>query len=361
MRSTLARRVPRLSALPLIAGGVASLAPPADAAESPDVHVVEPGDTLSDLAVRHDTTTAELVSLNGLLHADAIRIGQTLRLPTARPTSAAPTGITASSESSSSYQVRAGETLSEIAARLGVNADALARQNGITDPNLVWSGQVLDLRGAVAAPTTAPAPAPPAAAPGTGAVTHTIAAGESLSDVADRYGVSVDRLAVANAIADPNQVIAGQKLVIPALLPAELFGRRAGSQELAALVPVFERWASANDIAPELLMAVTFNESGWHNSVESSVGAIGIGQLMPDTAAFVSEHLIGVPLDPHDPEDNIRMSARYLGYLMGLTGGDTRQALAGYYQGLTSVRSRGWYQDTEQYVATVEALVPWFR
>ena len=356
-----------MGAAPLIAGTAAAvLGPAAGATEAPGVHVVERGETLSELAVRHRTTTAELVALNGLLNADTIRIGQSLRLPATSPTATVNPSTTASPGAAQSYQVKPGDTLSEIAASVGVSADALARHNGIANPHLLWSGQVLDVPSTAASSTAASntaasSPAATVAAAAPQGVSHTVAAGESLSAIAGRYGVSVDRLVVANGIRDPNLVVVGQRLAIPALLPVELFGSRAGSEQLAALVPVFEHWATSNGIAPELLMAVTFHESGWHGTVESPVGAIGIGQIMPDTAVFISGQLIGVPLDPHDPEDNIRMSARYLGYLIDQTGGDTRQALAGYYQGLSSVRSRGWYDDTKQYVANVEALVPWFR
>ena len=97
-------------------------------------------------------------------------------------------------------------------------------------------------------------------------------------------------------------------------------------------------------------------ESGWQSSVVSPSGAIGIGQLLPATAAFVAAALIGVPLDPNVPDDNIRMSARFLSYLLGLTGGDVSQALAGYYQGLTSVRRDGMKATTAAYVTVVLAL-----
>ena len=54
------------------------------------------------------------------------------------------------------------------------------------------------------------------------------------------------------------------------------------------------------------------------------------------------------------------MEARYLRYLLEETGGNTDQALASYYQGLGSVRSRGWNDDTKQYVANITALRHWF-
>ena len=99
-------------------------------------------------------------------------------------------------------------------------------------------------------------------------------------------------------------------------------------------------------------MAVAYQESGWQRSIESHKGAIGIGQLLPGTATWIAEDLIGIAdLDPYDADDNIRMSARFLLWLIGYLG-DERQALGGYYQGPTSVRTRGFYDQTHLYVAS---------
>ena len=46
----------------------------------------------------------------------------------------------------------------------------------------------------------------------------------------------------------------------------------------------------------------------------------------------------------------------HIGHLLRETGGDPSTAIAGYYQGLASVRSRGMYEDTQRYVANVQAL-----
>jgi soluble lytic murein transglycosylase-like protein len=61
------------------------------------------------------------------------------------------------------------------------------------------------------------------------------------------------------------------------------------------------------------------------------------------------------------PEHNIRMSARFLRYLLDQTGGRADTALAAYYQGLRSVRERGIFGETRQYVATIMAVRPSFR
>ncbi len=121
------------------------------------------------------------------------------------------------------------------------------------------------------------------------------------------------------------------------------------------LGPVFDRWAEANAISPSLLKALCFNESGWQADVVSSAGADGVCQLMPDTEDHM-EALIGRELDSQDAEDNIRLGARYLRWLLARTEGDVREAIGGYYQGLGAMDRHGPYDETVAYVNTVLAL-----
>jgi N-acetylmuramoyl-L-alanine amidase len=185
---------------------------------------------------------------------------------------------------------------------------------------------------------------------------YTVRPGDTLTGIAARFGVTVADLARANGITDPNRVQAGRLLDVPEAggsLPAAL--RR--SSDRLALVPYFQRWAAANGLPADLLMAMTWLESGWQNNVVSSKGAIGIGQLMPATAEFVRTELIGQPgLDPRIPEHNIRISARYLRWLLLRARGDVRMALASYYQGPHSVETRGVWGPTVLYVDAVLAV-----
>jgi soluble lytic murein transglycosylase-like protein len=121
---------------------------------------------------------------------------------------------------------------------------------------------------------------------------------------------------------------------------------------------VFERWAGHYGVSPALLEAMCWMESGWQNTVVSSTGAVGIGQLMPDTVDW-ARMTTGLALDPHRPDDNIRMSARFLRFLLDNTG-DQRTALAAYYQGLRSIREGPLLPDTKNYVEVIQLLVPRF-
>jgi soluble lytic murein transglycosylase-like protein len=102
---------------------------------------------------------------------------------------------------------------------------------------------------------------------------------------------------------------------------------------------------------------MTWLESGWQQTVVSHTGARGVGQLMPATVDFVRDILIrDRSLDVNDVDDNIRMSARYLRWLLDQAGGDHSLALAGYYQGMAAVRKHGVYTGTRTYVAGVLAF-----
>lgn len=199
-------------------------------------------------------------------------------------------------------------------------------------------------------------------APAPGRSVHVVGRGETLSGLAARFDVSVAALARANGIGDIHKIRAGQRLTVPAAggaaataSTASLPDRLRERPERLAFVPTFDAAARRHDVPADLLKALTWLESGWQNDKVSSVGAVGIGQLMPATVAFVNDILLRADLDPTRPEDNIELSARFLGYLLAQTRREST-ALASYYQGLASVRRHGPGRATERYVADVLAL-----
>jgi LysM repeat protein len=100
--------------------------------------------------------------------------------------------------------VKEGETLSEIAERHGMSVQRLMAINGINDPDRVESGRRLRVSGQVAAA--------PARSYRPGASEHVVRPGENLSSIADGYGVPMSRLVAINAISDPDHVEAGTRL-----------------------------------------------------------------------------------------------------------------------------------------------------
>jgi soluble lytic murein transglycosylase-like protein len=79
-------------------------------------------------------------------------------------------------------------------------------------------------------------------------------------------------------------------------------------------------------------------------------------QVMPGTWDYVQAMLAQRRLDPNSAVDNVHAGVLYLKRLLADTGGDENTAIAGYYQGLGSVRSRGLFDDTQRYVDNVQAL-----
>ncbi len=161
---------------------------------------VRSGDTLGSIASRAGTTIAALVAANGLKNPNLVRIGQVLVLPGA---GAAPTAVTAPAGGAQHHVVRAGETISGIAGRYGITQRQLIDANGLTG-GVIYAGQRLSLVPAVSAPAASAS-----------ATTHKVAPGQTLSAIAQRYGTTVRAIQQANAISDPNRVVAGKVLTIP--------------------------------------------------------------------------------------------------------------------------------------------------
>jgi soluble lytic murein transglycosylase-like protein len=83
--------------------------------------------------------------------------------------------------------------------------------------------------------------------------------------------------------------------------------------------------------------------------------AIGVMQVIPSSGQWASD-LVGRRLDLLDARDNVTAGVVILKALTR-SASSRRQAIAGYYQGLASVRARGMYVDTKAYVRSIESLV----
>jgi len=211
---------------------------------------------------------------------------------------------------------------------------------------------------------------------------HTVRRGDTLEAIGRRYGVDVPTLVAANGLRNPDLVVEGAALKIPAPAPAPVVPTKAGAlrdtvvrmppaqlaaartslrivvpADRAGLRPAFLQFSRLAGVPSDLAMALAWQESGWQRNKVSSTRAVGVMQLMPDTVDFVSTSLLGTArLDPRDPVANIRMGTRFLRYLLDSHGGSVDRALASYYQGLRSVRERGPLDETQRFVANVKAL-----
>ena len=94
------------------------------------------------------------------------------------------------------------------------------------------------------------------------------------------------------------------------------------------------------DLQPELLAAVIYAESRFQPEVVSPAGAVGLMQLLPETAKGIALRTGGhrfVVSDLRDPEINVRYGSWYLDHLRDRYGGDLRLALAAYHAGQGNV------------------------
>jgi soluble lytic murein transglycosylase-like protein len=143
--------------------------------------------------------------------------------------------------------------------------------------------------------------------------------------------------ALAAAIAQP-EATATQPSLRPAPVPP------------AQLDALIDRHATTWQVDPALVKAVIANESGFDANATSRVGAQGLMQLMPETAAS-----LGVR-DPYDPAQNVAGGVRYLRGLLDRFGGDVPLAVAAYNAGPGAVEKYGSvppYTETQSYVRNV--------
>jgi LysM repeat protein len=290
----------------------ALLATPAGAAVP---HTVQPGETLWSIAAANNLTTRTVAVYNGLSEDAQVVLGSTIVVPTveegaaklqeagllgassatAAPVASTPVGAPAPM---GSYTVREGDTLGALAAGAGVPMEHLATMNGLDPSQPLLIGTVLKLPSGAPAPANASAPAPAAT-------------------------------------------------VVPDAPPNPTPGHvDAGT---------IQQVAADHGVSGSLAAAIAWQESGFNNGMVSSANARGVMQIMPGTWEWIQQNLAHGPLDPNSPYDNVHAGVMYLQNLLNTTG-DESAAIAAYYQGLGSVQSRGLFDDTQQYVANVQAL-----
>lgn len=174
------------------------------------VHVVQPGESLSQIAVRYGVTMSVLAAANGIGNTNYIYTGQQLVIPDG------------SSDNTSNYSagsgdgyvtVGRGDSLSLIAALHGMTTSELMQLNGLTNPNHIWVGQRLLVRGGSGSAYATTADSNAASVVSDSAV-HVVQRGETLSRIAQHYGLSLQQLMSLNSISNPNQLYVGQQLQV---------------------------------------------------------------------------------------------------------------------------------------------------
>lgn len=153
-----------------------------------DIYIVKHGDTLKTLAADFNTTFEILLSLNpGIVNPNLIYEGQRMNVPT--PGSILPTPVPAGVQV---YVVQRGDTMKNIAARLGISLETLAKANPqVTDLNLIYVGQRLNVPASV--------------------TVYIVVRGDTLKKIADRFGTTWEALLWLNPdIRNANLIHVGQ-------------------------------------------------------------------------------------------------------------------------------------------------------
>lgn len=180
---------------------------------SATTYTVKSGDTLSSIASSHNTTTAALTSLNSLANPNLIYVGQVLKLANTTTASTSSTSSAASTSSSATtYTVKSGDTLSSIASSYNTTTSTLTSLNNLSNPNLIYVGQVLKVAGSSTSVSTSTSSS--SASQATTSGTYTVKAGDTLSSIASSYSTTTAALASANSISNANLIYVGQVLKV---------------------------------------------------------------------------------------------------------------------------------------------------
>ncbi|MCU1594887.1 MAG: Peptidoglycan-binding LysM [Frankiales bacterium] len=278
-------------------------------AGAPSVIHLKSGDTLSALARRHHTTVAALQKANHL-RGTKIYAGELLRIPgNATPTVAS--RPRASRTVKHVYTVRSGDNLTRLARRFHTTNAGLTKINRLRT-STVFVGQHL-----IYATTT---------------TTHSTAtnAGRPISGTVQRS--AAQHRARLRATHLPS------KATVRAMVTAS--ARRHG-------------------VPPAFALALAYQESGFQQRVVSPVDAIGVMQVLPSTGRSLAR-MHGRRYDLLKASDNIEAGVTLLRDLLDATGTQAK-AMAGYYQGLGSVRRIGVLPQTKAYVRSIGMLQKRFQ
>ena len=156
------------------------------------------GDTLSELAIKYNTTVSRLVELNNIKNPNLIYAGNTLIVPVS--SSSGSSGNSDSTNTcSTTYTVQRGDTLSQIALNFGTTVTEIATLNNIRNVNLIYTGQTLYI---------------PTESCDMAHTLYVVKPGDTLWGISRRFGVSISKIVMLNRIQNPNLIYPGNVLRI---------------------------------------------------------------------------------------------------------------------------------------------------
>lgn len=301
-----------------VSTAIPSLRQPARNAAPADYTVVR-GDTVSAIAAKFGLETSAVLNRNNLQANSLIHPGQKLKISGGEASVAASAPATAGT-----YTVKAGDTMSAIAAGNGVGLAELLAANNLGSSALIFPGQKISLPGAAAVET------------------------------------EQDSSAIAPAASQTNPLVPSSFLGFT--YPTAVVDSANQNKNLLNAAPVPSRdemksiiisTANRMGVEPSLALAFAFQESGFDQRAVSPANAIGTMQVIPSSGEWASD-LTGRQINLLDPYDNVSAGIAIIRQLLA-TSKDLDNAIAGYYQGQYSVSTNGMFDDTLDYVAAIKA------
>ena len=271
-------------------------------------YTVQSGDTLSKIAASHQMSLSQLAALNGITNPNLIRVGQVLKVtgatnsaqpsapavPTQQP--AAPAAPT--TNNATTYTVKAGDTLSRIAAQFKMNLAQIAALNQISNLNAIRVGQVLKVSNAAGSnntqnttqpsagtPTNTAPNAPstnttPTVTPSTNG-SYTVKSGDTLYGIAAKLGTNVQTLLSLNGLQLSSTIYVGQVLKTNG---APVAGAGTATGTATPVTPTVSKPAAPNGVSTAGLSAA---QAAWLRTavVDAQAATAGTGVLASVTVA----------------------------------------------------------------------------
>ena len=184
---------------------------------------------------------------------------------------------------------------------------------------------------------------------------YVVRPGDTLTAIASRAHTSVAALARLNRLDPARPLLVGTRLHVPVRMRTYTHAAVPATSDVAAVRASLDRWSASYGVDAKLVRALAWMESGYQQRVVSSVGAMGVMQLLPATWDYVTTVLIGHDV-PRTADGNIQVGVVYLKHLLSDFDGNVSLALAAWYQGEASVRANGPYAVSKAFVANVLAL-----